>query len=128
MKGFVLVIDDDLDIRGMLQDWLNAMGFDGVAARSGYHGLALLSALISIGCPIDGILLRLEMPRADGITMLEKLKEHFAGIPVIMMVSVPDAARMEAALQKGAQDVILRPIDRALLQEKCLRHFKPASS
>jgi len=127
MQRFILIIDDDFDTRGMLYDWLNAMGFDPVAARNGDHGLALMSALASIGCPIDGILLNLEIPRAGGLTVLQKIQEHFPEVPVIITTSVPNTPRLTEALQQGARDFVAKPFDRVQFQEKCFQHFKPRS-
>lgn len=126
MKRFIVVIDHDFDTRGTLNTWLNGMGFDAVAARNGDHGLALMSAFASIGCPIDGILLNFEIPRADGLAVLQKIQEHFDQVPVIIMATTSDPTRLEEALRQGGRDVLMKPFDRFQLQEKCVRHFIPS--
>jgi CheY-like chemotaxis protein len=122
----ILIIDDDFDTRRLLRDRLTVMGFDVVAASSGHHGLGLLAEHASIGCQLDGILLNLVMPRLDGRAVLQKLQEHFAQIPVIIMASVPITPPLEEVLRQGARDIVMKPFDLILLQEKCLQHFIPS--
>ena len=43
---------------------------------------------------------------------------------MIVMSSVPNHARLEEAIRKGARDYILKPVDADILLEKCLRHFE----
>ena len=90
----ILVIDDDFDIREMLRDRLNAKGFDVVTAGSGYHGLALIGDPASKGCQIDGILLNWKMPGLDG-TVLQKLQEQHAEIPVVVMTALSKIERLD---------------------------------
>ncbi len=127
MPCLILVIDDDFDNRCVLRDRLTAMGFDVAAASSGHHGLALLEDHASARCQPAGILLNLVMPRLDGRAVLQKLQKRFAQIPVIIMSSVLDRARLEEVRRQGARDIVMKPFDNESLSEKCLRHF-PAPS
>jgi DNA-binding response OmpR family regulator len=125
--GLILIIDDDLDTRRILRDRLTAMGFDVVAASSGHHGLVLLEEHVSNRYQPAGILLNLVMPHFDGKAVLQKLQKRFAQIPVIIMSSMPNTPRSEEVLRQGARDIIIKPLDILLLQEKCLQHFIPSS-
>jgi CheY-like chemotaxis protein len=127
MSRLILVIDDDFDTRRVLRDRLKAMGFDVVAASSGHHGLALLEERASARCQPAGILLNLVMPNLDGRAVLQRLQKRFAYIPVIIMASVTDTPRWEEVLRQGARDIVLKPLDLLLLQEKCLHHFIPST-
>jgi CheY-like chemotaxis protein len=127
----ILVIDDDFDIREVLRDRLQAVGFAVVAAGSGHHGLALIEDHASKGCQIDGILLNWKMPGSDySMAALQKLQEEHAEIPVIVMAALSQIERIdwwEDMMRKGARDCILKPLDTNLLWEKCSRHFVPLS-
>ncbi|MGH7233750.1 MAG: response regulator [Nitrospiraceae bacterium] len=91
----ILVIDDDYDTQEMLRDRLNAMGFGVVAADSGHHGLALIGDQASKGCRIDGILLNWKMSGAGGMTVLQKLHEQHAEVPVIIMTALSHIHRID---------------------------------
>ncbi len=93
--------------------------------------MAWLSSEIhaSKGCQIDGILLNWKMPGLDG-TVLQKLQEQHAEIPVIVMTALSQIERLdwlEDMMRKGARDCIQKPLDTDLLWEKCSRHFVPLS-
>jgi hypothetical protein len=49
-------------------------------------------------------------------------------LPVAIMSSIPNTPRSEELLRHGARDIIIKPLDILLLQEKCLQYFIPSSS
>lgn len=66
----VLVVDDDQDVREVLQQWLESEGFQVASARDGVEALALLQR--EPGGWV--ILLDLLMPRMDGWAVLQQLQ------------------------------------------------------
>jgi PAS domain S-box-containing protein len=101
----VLVIDDELTARDLLQRTLRREGIQVVLATSGEEGLALARRLRP-----NVITLDVMMPGMDGWAVLSKLKEDpvLAEIPVIM-VSILDDRNLGMAL--GATDYLTKPID-----------------
>lgn len=69
--GRVLVVDDDLEIRALMQDALERRGFDVVAVESGAEALGYLAR-----DPVALILLDLEMDDINGWEVLNALKRH----------------------------------------------------
>jgi CheY-like chemotaxis protein len=69
--GRVLVVDDDLEVRALMQDALERRGFDVVAVESGAEALGYLAR-----DPVALILLDLEMDDVDGWEVLSVLKRH----------------------------------------------------
>ena len=126
MPVLILVIDDDLDTHEILRDRLGCPGFTVLGTNNSTQGLTLIEYHASVGSPIDGVLLNLQMlghenlhmPGHDGMAVLDQMREHHPKIPVIMMSSLPNGGRLERALRGGARDYISES-----LFEKCLRHF-----
>jgi DNA-binding response OmpR family regulator len=114
----ILVIDDDHDIRAMLQDRLQAMGFVVVTAGDGYVGMEIVKSSW-----IDGILLDIEMPVVDGLSTLQELRRWHAHIPVIMMSAENDPEKLKTAMELGALGYAPKPIDGARLGQQCKHLF-----
>ena len=113
----VLVIDDDADVRRLLQTALEKQGFEVETAGDGESGLALAGEH-SPGL----ILLDLTMPGMDGFAVLQALKESpaTAEIPVIAMTGSPGLKTTARArvLSLGASDFVAKPFDLQMLVEE----------
>ena len=123
MRHLILVIDNQFEIPGVLREGLTPIGFDVVWVNV----VAILGNEWLKKTKFEGIILNFDMPDHPGMAVLERLHEQGVEIPVIVMSTMPDRKRLEAAVRMGARDYIMRPFDTALLQEKCLRHFSPPS-
>jgi DNA-binding response OmpR family regulator len=110
----ILVVEDEQDISMMLHDRLTFLGFVVTTARDGAEGLAMLEVLI-----FDGILLDIQMPVMDGLSMLGQVRERFPCIPVIVMSAELNKKKLIKAIEGGAHDYLLKPIDVDLLAQKC---------
>lgn len=81
----ILVIDDEDDIRQLIQTCLEIMGgWQVLTARSGKEGL-----LYALNERPDAILLDVMMPDEDGLTTLQKLQNHptISNIPVVLLTA-----------------------------------------
>jgi CheY-like chemotaxis protein len=102
----VLVIDDDANVRDLMQRFLSKEGFRVVTASGGEEGLQLARDLHP-----DAITLDVLMPGMDGWSVLTSLKAdpELAAIPVIMLAII-DKKNMGYAL--GAAEYLSKPVDR----------------
>jgi CheY-like chemotaxis protein len=114
----ILIVDDDSDVLLFLEDRLNALGYDVLAATNGQEGLEVIH-----GHSVDGVLLDLDMPVMGGIPMLEKLGVSPATPPVIVMSANDHRPELQRAIVKGAMDFLIKPIAQDELADKCLRLF-----
>lgn len=114
----ILVVDDQETIILFLRDRLEKLGFEVATASNGLEGLEVLKAE-----SITGILLDLEMPIMDGLTMLNRLRQRSATLPVIVMSADPTRSTMIKAIEGGARDYLFKPISDYILKHKCLRLF-----
>ena len=103
----IAVVDDDLEVREALADYLKYEGFDVILAP---NGLRLVSAL-QVDRP-DVILLDVVMSWIDGIELCRALKRNpqFRDIPVVL-ISGHDRADLERARDVGAVAYLAKPID-----------------
>ncbi len=114
----ILIVDDYEDIRLFLVDCLREIGFQADSATNGVEALALLQKH-----SFSGILLDLEMPVMNGITMLLQLQKDSNAIPVIVMSADTTRSAMINAIEAGARDFLTKPIAYEILKYKCLRLF-----
>jgi DNA-binding response OmpR family regulator len=103
----VLVIDDDLPIRGMLAAALRQKGFQVLLAGDGAEGQRALS----IHHP-DIVLLDLAMPGVNGWDFLQRLREtgHVGRVPVVV-ISAHLGVQPEALLQMGVAAILPKPFN-----------------
>ena len=104
-KKSVLVIDDDLPIRGMLAAALRQHGFQVLLAGDGAEGHRALT----IHHP-DVVLLDLAMPDVNGWDFLQRIQEsgHLGRIPVVV-VSAHVSVQPQALLQMGVAAILPKP-------------------
>jgi len=103
----VLVIDDDLPLRGMLAAALRKHGFQVLLAGDGEEGQRALN----LHHP-HVILLDLAMPRVNGWDFLQRLKEtgHIGSIPIIV-VSAHLRVEPQAVLKMGVSAILPKPFN-----------------
>lgn len=108
----LMVIDDDPDLREMLQEMFSERGFDVVTAPDGEEGLRL-----SHERPPDLIILDIFMPRMNGLEVLATLKRAHPDLPVIVVSAGGEQALDQASLamfsrlRKGAGRLFDKPLN-----------------
>src|SRR5215813_2131027 len=63
----------------------------------------------------DVVLLDLELPDTDGLTLLRQIRDIAPGVPVLIVTMHEDPARVRQAVQAGAAGYVLKGVDRAEL-------------
>jgi PAS domain S-box-containing protein len=121
-KGLVLVIDDDANIRQILERFLQREGYRVAVAASGEIGIELANELHP-----DLITLDVMMPMMDGWSVLHALKSNpqLTEIPVVMLTMV-DEQKMGYRL--GAADYLTKPIDRQQLAFVLNKYHRTANT
>jgi putative nucleotidyltransferase with HDIG domain len=111
MPDRILVVDDEEAIREIVCAILSAAGYAWKQASSGMEALALLNS----GESFELMLSDLMMADLDGIGLLERTKERFPDMPVVMVTAVHDISVALAAIRNGAYDYLLKPFEREQL-------------
>src|SRR5499433_3127184 len=107
----ILVVDDEEPIREIISSMLSAAGYKTRQASSGMEALATLNA----NGEFELVLSDLMMAELDGIALLERSKEKYPDMPVIMVTAVHDISVALAAIRNGAYDYLLKPFEREQL-------------
>lgn len=107
----ILVVDDEEPIREIVSSMLATANYESKQAASGLEALALLNS----GEEFELMLSDLMMADLDGIGLLERTKERFPDMPVVMVTAVHDISVALAAIRNGAYDYLLKPFEREQL-------------
>ncbi|HZW25966.1 MAG TPA: response regulator transcription factor [Gallionella sp.] len=103
MSEKVLLIDDDVELSGMIRDYLVAEGFDVAMAHDGESGVReALSGRHAIA------VLDVMMPGINGIEVLRRIRGESA-MPVIMLTARGDDTDRIVGLELGADDYVPKP-------------------
>jgi len=102
----ILVIDDERSIRNTLKDVLEYEKYEVDLAEEGSAGVALFAQ-----GAYDVVLCDIKMAKMDGLEALQKLQEHSADVPVIMISGHGNIDTAVDAIKKGAFDFLEKPLD-----------------
>ena len=102
----MLVVEDDLEVRETLDDFLTDEGFRIVTARNGKDALAQLRA----GLRPAAILLDLLMPEMDGPSFLEVVRSYLRleTLPVVILTGLADSPMIERAQHLKVNAVLMK--------------------
>jgi putative nucleotidyltransferase with HDIG domain len=107
----ILVVDDEETIREIVSSMLGGAHFQTRQAANGVEALAILES----GDEFDLVLSDLMMAEMDGNALLERAKERYPDMPIVMLTAVHDIQVALQALRNGAYDYLLKPFEREQL-------------
>jgi len=102
----VLVIDDEPVIRELLRRHLTKLGCEVAVAESGEQALTRLSQVHP-----DLVLLDMRMPGMGGMECLNRLRQLYPQVPVVILTAVVERESVLEAINLGAQEYLFKPID-----------------
>ncbi|HEY4904475.1 MAG TPA: HD domain-containing phosphohydrolase [Candidatus Sulfotelmatobacter sp.] len=111
MPDRILVVDDEEAIREIVASMLNSAGYACKQAASGMEALAVLNSNEEFELMLSDLM----MADLDGIGLLERTKEKYPDMPVVMVTAVHDISVALQALRNGAYDYLLKPFEREQL-------------
>ena len=104
-SGSILVVDDDPEVRDMIVEYLSNHGFEVAQAGSGEQMRAALARRVP-----DVVLLDLNLPGEDGLTLARYLREHH-DVGIIMVTAAGEVVDRIVGLEVGADDYVAKPFD-----------------
>ena len=118
-KGMiVLVVDDQQPMRKTIAYILRQLGLKHIEyAEDGDEAWKLINNV-----HVDLALLDWNMPRLSGLSLLERIRrsEKYAGLPVIMITAEANIEHVQAAMQAGVTDYVVKPFSPDTLNKKIL--------
>jgi two-component system chemotaxis response regulator CheY len=112
----VLVVDDMGAMRKVVTEFVKDMGFtDIIDASDGKDAIKKLE-----NDHFELIISDLNMPETNGLDLLEWVRgsDHYANTPFIMLTAESEKHLVVAALKGGADNYIIKPVDKDVLQSK----------
>ena len=100
----ILVVDDEPIVRMSVSDVLRRAGFNVATASGGVEALELMRQEVP-----DLVLLDLKMPGMDGPTTLQKIRQEYGPIPVVILTGYPDSELMNRALSCSPIMLLAKP-------------------
>ncbi len=102
----ILVVDDDATVRETLVEFFETFGYTARGAGTASEARAMASEHAP-----DVVLLDLRLPDASGLLLLDALRADDADIGVIVLSGFADVPTTVGAMQRGAVDVLEKPVD-----------------
>ena len=127
MTAHILVVDDEPDIEPLILQKFRSQIRQGVVAFSFVRdGVEALNALRSNNS-IDLLITDINMPRMDGLSLLQSLLDSEENVSAIVVSAYGDMRNIRTAMNRGAFDFVTKPIDLEDLEAtiaKTIRHVQ----
>lgn len=117
----ILIVDSDQEMCKRLAGYLSRSGHQPKISADGAAALAALDE----GNPFDLVITALNLPQADGMEVLRKVKRSDPTTPVVILTSQGSVKSAVEAMKEGAADFLLKPVTVELLEELSQRMLKP---
>ena len=104
-KVHILVVDDEPELRAMIEEYLTDQGFQVFQAADGVAMRQVMEEQ-----PVDLVLLDIKMPGEDGLSLARFLREHYS-VGIIMLTASGEVIDRIVGLEMGADDYVSKPYD-----------------
>lgn len=107
----ILVVEDDLDIQELLQNFLQEAGYEVITAKDGIEAIGLFSD------QADLVLLDIMIPKIDGYAVCELIRSK-SDVPIIMLTALDSEKAQIKGLDLQVDDYITKPFSMPILIRK----------
>jgi two-component system chemotaxis response regulator CheY len=121
MGALVLIVDDSLMVRKQVARALTEAGYSTIEAIDGADALEKLKATPDLKLVVSDV----NMPRMNGIELLESMKKENLAVPVIMLTTEGQQDLVQRAKALGAKGWIVKPFKPELLLAAAKRLTQP---
>lgn len=118
-KQCILVVDDEIKMRRLLEIMLTQMDYTVLQAGDGIEALSVVAEQV-----VDLVITDLRMPKLDGIALLKQLREQHNDVPVIVVTAYGTVESAVDAMKYGANDYIVRPFELDAVEAAVKRALK----
>ncbi len=114
----LLVVDDDEAICRVMSVLLSDLGYEVVTESDARKAFGLVRE-----GEFDVVLLDIVMPEVDGLELIDRIREHFNVLPILVVTAYGSAELTVEAMRRGATDFVTKPVDAPLLDLRIRRAF-----
>lgn len=117
MAKKVLVIEDDISTRRLVEFLLKREGFDVIGAKNGEEGMLLFEQNPAL------FIIDIMLPGMSGLDIIDKIKQNksLRKKPIMVLSALGEEAIVSAALKKGADEYIVKPFATAFFTSEVKR-------
>ena len=108
----ILVVEDDPQLREAICDTCELSGYSVICAE---HGQAALSRLTEYTFKL--VITDVQMQPMDGVELLDKIKQKYADLPVVVMTAYASIEKAVDIMRLGAADYLVKPFEVEALQD-----------
>lgn len=112
-KWKILLVDDEVEFASTLAERLNLRGMDALTACNGEEALRMIEA-----SPPSVVLLDVMMPGINGLEVLQRIKDQYPALPVILLTGQGSTRSGIEGMRYGAYDYLMKPVAIEELVEK----------
>lgn len=109
----ILTVDDSKAVHAFMKTLFADTKHALAHAYDGHEALDAIKASLP-----DLVLLDWEMPNMDGLATLIEIRNQGFDVPVVMVTSRNDVSNIVSALEKGANEYVMKPFSKDILAEK----------
>ncbi|MBN1911461.1 MAG: response regulator [Pirellulales bacterium] len=106
MKGHLLIVDDEAEIREMLSRHFRMLQYDVDVARNGLEALAVLAMK-----RIEVVISDIRMPEMDGVSLLREIRKQYPMVHTIMITGYVTLENALACMRNQADTCIFKPLN-----------------
>lgn len=117
LKGKLLVVEDDAELREALVDTLELAGYEVFDADSGESAIVALAE-----SPFDMVVSDVNMPGIDGHKLLEHVVAKYPGLSFLLITAYGSIANAVDAMRQGAVDYLVKPFEPSKLVDLVERY------
>ena len=109
----ILIVDDALEVREMLNDFLNMQQFETLQAENGVEAMKIVGKSHP-----DLAIVDIEMPQMNGLEFARWASDAFPEIPIIIISAYLEKYSLEFIKNLGVKKVLRKPLDLRQLKEE----------
>jgi len=117
--GTVLIVEDEANMRRVLEALLRRAGYQTLEAADGQSALEVLDAE-----SVDAVLSDLKMPHMNGLELLQAVQQKHQSVPFILLTAYGTIGSAVEALKQGAFDYLTKPFDPDEIQQVVAKAVK----
>jgi len=117
LKNKILLVDDEKGIVTMMKNYFEMLGYQVYSAYDGKE------ALEKVACQPDIILLDINMPEMDGLSVCQRIREHIA-CPILFLTARVESKDKIMGFRVGADDYVVKPFDIEELGARVEAHLR----
>lgn len=105
-KATILIVDDEPDLRAVLEEYFVAQGYATLSAEN-----AAVARALAANRALDVAVLDITMPGEDGLSLARHLRERYGKLGIVMLTSAGTVVDRIVGLEVGADDYVTKPFD-----------------